>query len=104
MLRHTFIMKLKPECAKAYQKRHDDLWPELEMALKGAGISNYSISVHEETGTLFAYQELKDAHTADDLPQQDIVKKWWAFMADLMETNPDNSPKVTRLREVFYLK
>lgn len=104
MKRHSFIMKLKPGCAKEYKKRHDDLWPQLELALKGAGISNYSISLDEETGTLFAYQELKESHTADDLPHQDIVKKWWAFMADIMETNSDNSPKVTRLKEVFYLK
>ena len=104
MLRHTFIMHLKPGYEEEYKKRHDEIWLELETALKNAGISNYSISLHEKSGTLFAYQELSDSHTADDLPKKNIVKKWWAFMADIMETNPDNSPKVTELKEVFYLK
>jgi L-rhamnose mutarotase len=96
-------MKLKPGYQAEYKKRHDDIWPELKEELKDAGISNYSICLHEESGTLFAYQQLSDSNSADDLPNKDIVKKWWAFMADIMDTNPDNSPKVTELTEVFYL-
>ena len=103
MLRNTFIMMLKPGCKEEYKNRHDALWPQLEKELKDAGISNYSICLHEETGTLFAYQELSESHTAEDLPQKDIVKKWWSYMSDIMETNSDNSPKVTELEELFYL-
>ena len=56
----------------------------------------------EETLTLFAVQKLSDDNTADDLPQTAIVKKWWAYMADIMDTNPDNSPVCKPLREVFH--
>lgn len=29
--------------------------------------------------------------------------QWWDFMADIMETNQDNSPVCTDLHEVFHL-
>jgi L-rhamnose mutarotase len=41
---------------------------------------------------------------AQDLGQNPIVKRWWAFMADIMETNPDNSPKTEMLEELFYME
>lgn len=102
MQRNAFTMKLKPGCEAEYQRRHDEIWPELSAELSKAGISDYSIFLDEQTLTLFAVQKLADGHTADDLPQTAIVKKWWAYMADLMETNPDNSPVCQPLREVFH--
>jgi L-rhamnose mutarotase len=33
----------------------------------------------------------------------EIVKKWWVYMADIMETNPDNSPITVPLEELFYM-
>ena len=30
-------------------------------------------------------------------------RKWWDFMADIMETNPDNSPVSIDLKTVFHL-
>ena len=32
-----------------------------------------------------------------------INRKWWDFMADIMETNPDNSPVSIDLQKVFHL-
>ena len=33
-----------------------------------------------------------------------IVQKWWDYMADIMEVNPDNSPVSIPLPEVFYME
>ena len=71
--------------------------------LTAAGVSDYAIFLDEETLTLFAVQKLADDHTSDALPQTAIVKKWWAYMADIMEVNPDNSPVCAPLSEVFYM-
>ena len=103
MLRNAFIMKLKPGVVEEYKKRHDEIWPELAKELRDAGVSDYAIFLDEATLTLFAVQKLTPENTAAQLPQTAIVKKWWAYMAPLMETNPDNSPMVKPLREVFYL-
>ena len=103
MIRAAFKMKLKSGCEAEYKKRHDEIWPELSKELTEAGVFDYSIYFDEESLTLFAFQKLTDDNTADSLPNLDIVKKWWSYMADLMETNPDNSPIVQPLREVFHM-
>lgn len=103
MQRHAFTMKLKPGYEAEYKKRHDEIWPELSQALTDAGVSDYSIFLDEKTLTLFAVQKLADDHTADELPSLPIVKKWWAYMADIMDTNPDNSPICGELSQVFHI-
>ncbi len=104
MIRNAFKMKLKPGFEAEYQKRHDEIWPELSKALTEAGIHDYSIFLDEETLTLFAVQKLDDDHTSDKLPDLPIMKKWWDYMADLMETNEDNSPVAVPLTEVFHME
>ncbi len=103
MTRAAFTMKLKPGFEAEYRRRHDAIWPELVRELEAAGVSDYSIYLDESTLTLFAFQKLKDHHTSDLLPTREVVKKWWKYMADIMETNPDHSPVVTDLREVFHM-
>jgi L-rhamnose mutarotase len=103
MKRHAFKMKLKPGFEKEYQKRHDEIWPELAKAISEAGVSDYSIFLDEETLTLFAVQKLSDNNTAASLPRHPIVRKWWKHMADIMDTNPDHSPAAKDLKEVFHL-
>lgn len=103
MIRKAFKMKLKPGNEKEYKKRHDEIWDELVKALEEAGVSDYSIYLDRETGTLFAFQKLKDHNRADTLPQNPVVKKWWDYMADMMDTNEDKSPVCIDLDEVFHM-
>jgi len=103
MKRAAFKMKLKPGLEAEYKKRHDEIWPELSKALTDAGVSDYSIFLDRETNILFAVQKVTDNNTADKLPQTPIVKKWWAFMKDIMDSNPDNSPVCKDLVEVFHM-
>jgi L-rhamnose mutarotase len=104
MQRLAFKMKLNEGQKAAYKKRHDKLWPELETLLKENGVSEYSIFFDEETHTLFAFQKVSGSGGSQDLSNNEIVKKWWDFMADIMAVNPDNSPVSVPLEEVFYLK
>jgi L-rhamnose mutarotase len=103
MKRHAFIMKLKPGFEAEYKRRHDEIWPELAKELHNAGVSDYSIFLDETTLTLFAVQKLGDNNLAAGLPENSIVRKWWDYMEPLMETNPDHSPIVKPLKEVFHL-
>lgn len=100
----AFTMKLYPGFASEYEKRHDEIWPELVALLKEAKITDYHIFLDSESDTLFAFQQVDGEGTSQDLRNTDIVKKWWAYMADIMETNPDYSPVTTPLRKVFSLK
>jgi L-rhamnose mutarotase len=104
MDRIAFRMKLKPGCAQKYKERHDAIWPEIKKLLKDAGISDYSIFLDEATDTLFAVQKQTGQGSSQDLGNLPIVQKWWEYMADIMETHPDNSPVSIPLKEVFYLE
>ena len=103
MQRLAFKMYLNEGQKAEYKKRHNEIWPELKLLLKNAGISEYSIFLDEETNTLFAFQKVTGEGGSQDLGKTEIVQKWWAFMADIMKTNPDNSPVSVELEEVFYM-
>ena len=103
-MRVAFKMKLKPGFKDEYKKRHDELWPELKSLLKEQGVSEYSIFFDEETNILFGVQNQEGDSSSQDLGTLEIVQKWWAYMADIMETNPDNSPVSVPMEEVFYLE
>lgn len=101
--RIAFRMNLNPGQAAEYEKRHDEIFPELVTALKDAGVSDYSIWLDPETHHLFAILTRTDDHGMDALPDHEIVRRWWAFMADIMETHPDNVPVQVPLSRVFHL-
>ncbi|RZK62872.1 MAG: L-rhamnose mutarotase [Hymenobacter sp.] len=103
MQKAAFLMRLKPGHAAEYERRHADLWPELAAALTAAGIREYFIFLEPSSGWLVGVQNLAEGHTAADLPALPLMRRWWDYMADLMETNPDNSPVVQPLQQVFYL-
>ena len=96
-------MRLNPGCEEEYMKRHDDIWPELVGLLKDAGISDYSIHLDRETNILFGVLWRTDEHTMQNLPEHEVMKKWWAYMADIMETHPDNEPVAKELSTVFHM-
>lgn len=103
MTRSAFKMFLKPGCEAEYEKRHNALWPELQELLKDAGVYDYSIFWDKETNILFAVQKNSGEGGSQDLGTNPIVKRWWDYMADIMEVNPDNSPVSIPLPEVFYM-
>ena len=104
MQRVAFKMQLKAGFVAEYRKRHDEIWPELAKLLKESGISDYSIFLDPETLVLFGLQKLAPKNTSGELSGKAIMRKWWDYMKDLMETNPDGSPIVKDLVEVFHLE
>lgn len=103
MPRHAFKMLLNPGAEAEYIRRHDEIWPDLVALLKQAGISNYSIHLDRQTNTLFGYLERGQDHGMANLPLHPVMQKWWAYMGDLMATNPDGSPVAIDLVETFYM-
>jgi L-rhamnose mutarotase len=104
MKRVAFKMHLNEGQKAEYIKRHNEIWSELKTLLKDAGISEYSIFLDEETNTLFAFQKVSGVGSSQELGKTEVVQKWWKFMADIMKTNPDNSPVTVPLVEVFYME
>ena len=98
-----FKMKLYPGQEAEYEKRHNELWPEMQDMIHEHGGKNYTIFLDRETLTLFGYIEIEDEELWAKGADTAINRKWWDFMADIMETNPDNSPVSIDLKEVFHL-
>ena len=104
MRRFAFKMLLKPGFKDEYRKRHDEIWPELVEIIRSTGVCDYSIFFDEYTNTLFAVQKQGGEGSSQDLGNNPVVQRWWAYMADIMETNPDHSPLTIPLEEVFYME
>jgi L-rhamnose mutarotase len=98
-----FRMQLNEGQAQEYRRRHDEIWPELVALLKQAGVSDYSIFLHEETNSLFAVLRRTQDHTMDTLPLEPVMQRWWAHMADIMASDNSNEPIVEPLERVFHL-
>lgn len=103
MNRIAFKMQLHRGKAEEYKRRHDALWPELQQLLKEAGIADYSIFLDEETLSLVGVMKMEDPVQLDRLPEHPVMKRWWAYMKDIMDTHADHSPISKPLKEVFYL-
>jgi L-rhamnose mutarotase len=103
MEKFAFKMHLMPGCRDEYKKRHDEIWPELVTRLKDAGISDYSIHLDEDTSILFGVLWRTNDHKMNSLPEHKIMQKWWAHMADIMQTKPDNEPVSVPLTPVFHM-
>jgi len=103
MQRLAFKMKLFKGNEDEYKKRHDAIWPELKQLLKETGVADYSIFLDEETNFLFGVLKIENPLKLDELPHHPVMKKWWGYMQDIMESNSDDSPVSVPLKEVFYL-
>lgn len=101
--KYAFKMQLNPGMEAEYKKRHDEIWPELVELLRNAGVSDYSIHLDPQTNILFGVLSRSEDHTMAALPDHPVMKRWWAHMADIMASNPDNSPVVVDLVPVFYM-
>ncbi len=100
----AFRMNMNPGQAAEYKRRHDEIWPELSDALIAAGVLDYRIFLDPKTNHLFAVMTRRRDHALADLPNTEVMQHWWAMMADIMETRPDNVPVQIDLTPVFHLK
>lgn len=104
MIRKGCVMRIFSGSENEYKRRHNEIWPEMVEMLRKYGAQNYSIFLDSKTNNLFAYLEIEDEELWNKSAETEICKKWWDYMKDIMETNPDNSPVSIELKEVFHLE
>jgi len=104
MIRKAFVFQLEPGREAEYARRHNPIWPELEAVLREHGVRSYSIFLHPGTRQLFGYAEVESEERWAAIADTAVNRRWWAYMKDLMATNPDNSPVWLEWREVFHLE
>jgi len=99
----AFLMRLKPGHESEYRRRHAAIWPELQEALTRAGVRDYSIFLDAVTLNLFAVLRLTPDNARDALPSMPVMRRWWDFMADLMEVDATHRPVERALTPVFHM-
>lgn len=103
LLRKAFILQVSPQHHVEYERRHNPIWKELEETLIAHGVHKYAIFLNEATSQLFGYAEIESEAQWQAIAATEICQNWWAYMKDIMPTNPDNSPISSDLKEVFCL-
>lgn len=103
MIRKATVMQVNPDAHDEYERRHNEIWPELQAALTEHGAHHYSIFLDKRRHLLFAYVEIESEEQWAAMAETEICQQWWEYMKDVMATNPDNSPVSEELRQVFYL-
>ena len=103
MVRKGFKTFLNPGMAEEYEKRHNELWPEMKEMIHQYGGHNYSIFLDRETNVLYGYLEVEDEELWAKSADTPINRRWWDYMADIMETRADNSPVCVDFVPVFHL-
>ena len=98
-----FKMKLFSGMEKEYEKRHNELWQEMKDMIHEYSGKNYTIFLDKETLTLFGYIEIESEEKWAKSADTEICRKWWDYMADIMECNEDNSTVSIDLRNMFHL-
>ncbi len=106
MIRKSFLIQVKPGMAAEYERRHNDIWPELTALFKQQGVRTFSISLHESTGFLFGYIETEDEERYNAIGNYDVCKRWWRYMTEVLvcENPHSEKGKEEMLREVFFFK
>src|SRR5258708_4258281 len=102
MIRKAFVMQVHAGQEREYARRHQPIWDELAAVLRAHGGHNYSIVLNPLTRQLFAYVEIEDEARWQAIASTEICQRWWRHMSDVMPSNPDHSPLVSDLTEVFH--
>ena len=100
--RCCFHFSIRPGTEAEYQRRHDDLWPELAAAITEAGFTNYTLF---RTGTsITAYCECVPTAAAAfaRLGATDVNARWAAYFADIIVDLYDEHGTVALAREVWH--
>ena len=104
MIRRAFRMSINPGEEAEYERRHRPVWRELEETLLAHGVDTYSIYLDPATRDLFAYVEFDSEERWNAVASTEVCRRWWAYMRDIMPSNPDHSPIASSLTEVFHLE
>ena len=103
MIRKGFTMKLKQSAGEEYARRHAAIWPEMKDMIRRFGGHNYSIFLDESSGVLYGYIEVEDEKLWAESARDPVCRRWWDYMAPLMDVHADSSPVTRELKPVFHV-
>ena len=104
-MRVCFLLKIRPDKIEEYKLRHQEVWPEMQQALRETGWRNYSLFL-QPGGLLVGYLETDDFERARAaMKERQVNTLWQQQMSPLFEVqhgdNPDDAMQM--VEEIFHL-
>jgi L-rhamnose mutarotase len=101
--RVCFLMQVIEGREEEYRRRHDEIWPELVAALRGAGVRNYSL--FRRGSTVIAYAECEpDAATAfGEVGATEVNARWSAWFEDVLAEQAGPDGALIEAAEVWHM-
>ena len=104
MERVGHVWRVRPGRAEDYDRRHAEIWPELDALLREAGVTSYTIYRWGEI--VFSHMEVEDYDALVQRFGSDPVAQRWEEEFSELLVYPDADPDTgwpERLREVWDL-
>lgn len=103
MERACFSFEIYPGKEAEYQRRHDEIWPEMVEALKASGFSNYTL--FRRGTTIYAYVECHpDRDTAfAAMGAADVNRRWQESFGDVIVRMTDDDGTMPWADEAWHL-
>ncbi|HEY4278789.1 MAG TPA: L-rhamnose mutarotase [Conexibacter sp.] len=104
MERCCFTFTLRPGMEEEYRRRHDEIWPEMVVALTASGIANYTI--FRRGREVIAYCECEpDAATAfGRMGDTEVNQRWSVWFEDVIEALADEAGELRWAEQVWHLE
>jgi len=103
MERLCFLIELEPGTEQEYERRHDELWPEMHAALKAAGYRNYSL--FRRGSTVIGYAECVPdvAAVLAAMDAAPVTPPWNESFQGIIRRITDDAGDLIRAAEVWHL-
>ncbi|MFC4948850.1 L-rhamnose mutarotase [Pseudonocardia sp. GCM10023141] len=105
MERVCFTMQVRAGHLDEYRRRHGQVWPQMQAALRDAGWGDYSLFLRDD-GLVVGYVETESFERAlAGMDGLEINRRWQQEMAPLIEARPGRrvDESLERLPEIFHL-
>lgn len=98
-----FIAKLKPGTEDEYKRRHDEIWPEMVVALRESGFANFSLFRRGLTVVAYAECDPSVLEAISALEATDVNQRWSDYIADVFSEARDDAGSLLFADELWYL-
>jgi L-rhamnose mutarotase len=103
MERRCFSFQIFPGKEAEYDTRHDEIWPEMLVALKQSGISNYTL--FRNGLIIFGYLEVATSDVSDVVKHEidDVQARWAESMKEIIDASTVKKDSAPQLVEVWHM-
>lgn len=103
MERLCFFLELEPGAEAEYERRHDEIWPEMRDAVAAAGYTNYTLFRRGTTVVGYAECVPDIATVGSRMVAADVTARWNASFDGIIARMTDESGNGLVARELWHL-